>query len=487
MPAKVIKDSSIKIAESIKQWTLNYTDIEDNSNKCYNLEVIKDTKGDYYLYSNYGRVGGTLAREFRPCNSQFEAEKDGEKIVKSKLKKGYVEVKLAKADIGSDKAKEKVFIQAVSEDQAKKLGFEIKDENKSSLHPKIQELMKSWFGSLENFVTSNLDTKKCSLGQLSLEQINKGRDLLLEARSIVRSGAKDFSELNRITSKYYSNIPMNFGYRRLDADTLRFDNDDKLDKAFDLLDTLEGAKDAEKVLYKKNAYDDQYKSLKSEIEYVEPNTQLWNWVNSLLVKTKASNHHHLNKVKSLNIYKLERTKEEKTFLEHAHDYAKNNIHKRKELPDFYKPLWKDRFKYDADYEGLMEAANILPLWHGTRTENMPKIVGSRLLMPRPGFTISGAMFGPGLYFANSSTKSCGYTSFSGSIWSGGNSNSGYMFLTDVILGKCEIAHSSYQYRRKNISPAISVWAKAGRSLYNDEHIVYTEEQAWLRYIVEFTA
>ena len=59
---------------------------------------------------------------------------------------------------------------------------------------------------------------------------------------------------------------MNFGYRRLDIEQLRFDDNNKLDAQFDILDTLENAKDVEKVLTKKNAVDEQYKSLKTEME-----------------------------------------------------------------------------------------------------------------------------------------------------------------------------------------------------------------------------
>jgi hypothetical protein len=342
----------------------------------------------------------------------------------------------------------------LDETKAKKLGFEIKEETKSTLNPKIQNLMKSWFGSLQNFVTSNLDTSKCSLGQLSLDQINKGRDVLLEARKIVALKKPDIQELNSLTNKYYSNIPVNFGYTRLSADVLRFDSDEKLDKAFELLDTLEGAKDAEKVLYKKNAYDDQYKSLNTEIEWLDPGTDIYKWIETLLVKTRASNHHYLNKVKPVNIYKIHRPKEEKIFMETVEELLKKGIHKRKELPDPYKLLWDKRFKYNADYEGLMEAVNILPLWHGTRTENMPKIANGKsgLLMRKPGFSVSGSAFDAegGLYFANSASKSCGYTSFSGSIWSGGNQNTGYLFLADVILGKCEIAYNAYPYTKQKI-------------------------------------
>ena len=77
--AKVIKENemnNISIVDSIKRFTLNYTDIVSNSNKFYNLEIVKTSDNNYYLYTQYGRTGGTKAKEYRLCNSQSEAESE---------------------------------------------------------------------------------------------------------------------------------------------------------------------------------------------------------------------------------------------------------------------------------------------------------------------------------------------------------------------------------------------------------------------------
>jgi poly [ADP-ribose] polymerase 2/3/4 len=485
MSLPVIKDLQVNVIESIKRWTLNFTDIVSNNNKYYNAEVVKADDGNYYLFTVYGRVGSSGTKEYRRCQNASHAEEEGEKLIKSKTKKGYVEVKLAKADIGSEVGKARVFSSVLSEETAKKLGYEIKDESKSSLHPAVQSVVKVWFGSIEQFVVDTLDTSKCALGQLSLEQINKGRELLLEARQLVAAGAQDITELNRISSKYYSNIPMNFGYRRLDVNQLRFDSNDKLDQAFDVLDTLENAKGAEKVLSKKNAIDEQYRSLKSEMEWLNPSSPMYNWIDGLFHKTRASNHSGLGKLKVSNIFKLVRNKEADTFLQTASKVAQSNS--RLIVPDNYKNHWDQRPKENQEYEKLMTTANILPLWHGSRTQNFPKIISSSLQMRKPGFTVAGSMFDKngGLYFANSASKSCGYTSIGNSAWASGNDKKAYLFLSDVCLGKSEIAYKAYPYTLDKIKPNMSVWAKAGQSLYNDEYIVYTENQNWLRYVIEF--
>lgn len=489
MAKPVIKEANIDVTikDVFKRYTLNYTDIVNNNNKFYNLELIEATNGKFYLYTAYGRVGVSGVKEYRECANKVDAEVEAEKIVKSKTKKGYSEVKLIKADVGSEKGKEKIEASHLSEEAAKKLGYKIEEDVRSNLHPSIQEVVKNWFGSLDQFVVDTLDTSKCALGQLSLDQINKGRDFLLEARKIVQAGAKDITELNNVSSKYYSNIPMNFGYRRLDADLLRFDTNDKLDKAFEVLETLENAKDAEKVLKKKNAVDEQYKSLKTRMEWVDPQDPIWKWIDTLFHKTRANNHSFLGKMKIHNIWKLDRNKEYEEYISMVDKMAAQD-HSRKELPELLKSVWDKRVKEHKDYEKLIDKTNVLPLFHGSRTPNFPKILGSKLMLPKPGFTVAGAMYSGGsggLYFGFS-TKAINYSSAAGSYWSNGSDKKGYLFLSDVALGKQKVATGAYPYTAKGIHPHMSVWAKGGYSgVVNDEFIVYTEQQNWLRYVIEF--
>ena len=485
---KVIKENEINfsIKESIKRWTLNFTDIVSNSNKVYQLEIIQNDKDKYYLYTNYGRLGGTMAKEYRECSSLTHAEQEAQKILKSKIKKGYSEIKLVQASIGSDVGKTKIEASVLNEDQAKKLGFKVEEPTKSNLSPEVQSMVKNWFGSIEQFVVDALDTSKCALGQLSLEQIAKGRDLLLEARKIVLAGAKDITQLNDISSKYYSNIPMNFGYTKLDANHLRFDTNNKLDKAFDVLDTLEGAKDVQKVLTKKNAIDEQYASLKTGIEVIDKKDPVWKWIDTLVHKTRAKNHGSLGKIKINNIFKLDRKNEYENYISFVEKMASKD-QKRICLPDMLLSIFDKKVKDDKEYEELCNASNILPLFHGTRTINMPKILSSKLLMRKPGFTVAGAMYDKnGAIYTGFSSKAINYSSSSGSYWSGGTDKKAYMFLCDVALGKQKIATGPHKYTIEEIKPSMSVWAKGGLSgVINDEFIVFTENQNWLRYIIEF--
>lgn len=488
---KVIKESDMsntKIEDSIKRWTLNFTDITTNSNKFYNLEIVRTNRG-IYLYTQYGRVGGTKMKEYRCCSDQAEAEIEANKIIKSKIKKGYEEILLTKVDVGSEAAKSKIEQIPVSVEQLSKIGIVVNETAKeSNLHTEVQSLIKTWFGATQNFVNINLDTSKCSLGQLSILQINKGRDLLEEARKIVHLPIPDKQELNKITNSYYSNIPHNFGYVRIDADSLRLDTDSKIDKAYDMLDVLGQAKDVEHIISEQSNVDTQYATLNANLEWIDPTSPTWKWIDNMLHSTRASNHGGLGKLKTHKIFKVTRKDEEENFLKVSEKIAKDC---GKHTPsDVYAKLIKDRPDLDKDMQELYKKANICPGWHGTRRANMIGITTKGLLIRPSGVIHAGSAYGDGIYWATNSTKSINYCDVKGSYWAQGSNKTAYLFLGDVAFGNTKMATGSHFYTLSNIKPYHSVWAQAGKGgVINDELITYNptgiNQQHCLRYIIEF--
>ncbi len=132
--------------------------------------------------------------------------------------------------------------------------------------------------------------------------------------------------------------------------------------------------------------------------------------------------------------------------------------------------------------------DIKMLWHGSRNENWMSIIRNSLML-NPNAVITGKMFGHGIYFALSSRKSWGYTSFKGTAWAQGTSNCAYMGLYAVAYGK--------PYDVTAWSPSVnyqilvakngcnSLHAHAGASLQADEIVLYDEAAVLLSYIVEF--
>lgn len=143
--------------------------------------------------------------------------------------------------------------------------------------------------------------------------------------------------------------------------------------------------------------------------------------------------------------------------------------------------------------------NVKMYWHGTGTENILSILSNGLLIkPSNASYYSGSMFGQGIYNAPNADKASGYTSISGSYWRGGASNTAYMFLNAVIMGKQYDVKDNYEtyggIRIYNLdgdkfSSADlgyhSVYAHAGSSLRRDECIVYNQNQVACRYLIEF--
>lgn len=475
--------------EVTKRVTLNFTDIVNNNNKFYNLEVQVAKNGESRIFTAYGRVGGTQAREYRVAESQSHAETEADKIIKSKTKKGYVEVKLVKADVGSEVGKSKVDASAtnVSVESLKKLGVKVEEAEPSKLHPQVSDLVRTWFGVTQEFIDLNLDTAKCPLGQLSIDQIDKAKQILDEARTIVH-GKIDVSELNKLTNAYYSNIPHNFGYGKINADVLRLDTDDKINKAFDILDIFQDAKNVQNVISKKSAVDSQYATLNADLEWIEESSPVWKWIDNMLHNTRANNHHFLGKLKTHKIFKVTRKNEENVFLENAEKIAKEC---GKFAPsETYAQLVKDRPDVSKELAKLYKKANIAPGWHGTRRANMIGITTKGLLIRPSGVVHAGSAYGDGVYWATNSTKSMNYCDVKGSYWAQGNNKTAYLFLGDVAFGNYKMASGSYFYSAKNIKPAHSVFARAGYGgVINDEIITYypsgPDQQHCLRYIIEF--
>ncbi len=480
--------SNVDVAESISLRTFNYTDILANNNKAYVCEIVKDTSSKYWLHTMYGRVGGTMSVDYRSCSDLSDAEKEAEKIIKSKLKKGYVEVKLVKASVGSEKGQEKVETSKMSIAQASSLGVIDDSAQKSSLHKEVQGLVKSWFGSTADYVELKLNTQSCPLGQLSFEQISKGKDLIDELRKLIHSTKKVESELDKLTSGYYSNIPHNFGYTRIDPNSLRLDSDQKLDQALDFLDILGSAKNVQGILTKKSAIDDQFKSLNSEIEFIDPTDPLYKWIHTMFHETRASNHSGLGKLKVHKMFKLNRKNEKEIWLETAEKIAKENC--TFNPSSVYAHLIKSRPDIPKELETLYKKANILPGWHGTRKANMVGITTKGLLIRPSGVVHSGSMYGDGIYVGSNSSKSINYVDVAGSYWAQGTNKTGFLFLADCIFGKQKLASYSSYYSKDNIKPNHSVWAKAGGGgVINDEMILYNQtgpgQQHYLRYVIEF--
>ena len=162
--------------------------------------------------------------------------------------------------------------------------------------------------------------------------------------------------------------------------------------------------------------------------------------------------------------------------------------------DKFKRAWKVVNKTTQKrFDDFVKSNNISRkklLFHGSRNENWFSILKTGLLVRPTNVTITGKMFGNGIYFAPKCQKSIGYTSLRGSYWASGSSNTAYMALMDVAYGSPYDVYSfdSKFYNldyNKLPSGKNCLHAHSGNGmLRNDEIVIYKQDQCTIKYFIE---
>ena len=132
---------------------------------------------------------------------------------------------------------------------------------------------------------------------------------------------------------------------------------------------------------------------------------------------------------------------------------------------------------------------IKKLFHGSKTENFWSIFNNGLEL-HPNASITGKMFGHGLYFAPSSEKSYGYSSRG--YYNGQGESTAYMAIYKVAYGNPLIV-TDYEWQFGNLTSSSfksqypdknCLHAKAGSALLNDEIIIFDEKACTVEYLIE---
>jgi poly [ADP-ribose] polymerase len=336
--------------------------------------------------------------------------------------------------------------------------------------------------STNSFVVKTL---RCPLGQLSNAQIDEGRSKLEHAKKIIaqnKLGKSEKDRLEQLTNDFYGLIPHNLGSgARGQMTHLLLDTQAKiLQKEYDL-DTLLDAKAIGTMLTSDSTYD-QYLSLETSFNFIDHDDSLFAWLNDMVQQTRASNHNHLGKIVLLNAWDIQRKGELEAFLKSSKSISVQCG--KQVIPDQMGELVRRR--KDVDNLELYKRANIIPLFHGTRTQNISGILKQGMLIRPSGVIITGAMYGNAIYWGKS-TKSINYTNIKSSYWAGGTDDRAFLFIGDCALGSQLIARGPSRYTARSIAPKHSVWARGGSSgVINDEFMLYRTDQHNLRYLLEFT-
>ena len=464
-----------------KRWEGNCMEVAKNSNKFYHAEIQVAPNGAARIFTMYGRVGASNpAQEYRYYSSEADCHYDYESLIRKKRDRKnnpYREVDLAITSVGSDGAKEiKKPMTGINVTKVQ--------VPQSTLHPEVQRLVSGWFGSTGHFITMTL---KCPLGQLTKEQIDKGRLVLDECKNRVNSKARTSNNVyDTFTSQFYSLIPHVLPHR-INPDDLRLNTIDRIMEKHDTLDTFLDAKNVASVLGQGTAVESQYKTLKADLEWIDHNDPVSKWIVELVHGTRSKNHGFLGKIKVFNVFSLSRSGEDNHFNSTLEKVAKQ-VDGKGRKPMFTKMVRPD---VDKDEKTLFAKANVWPLWHGTRAQNMVGIISRGLLIRPSGAIHTGSMYGDALYHAENSSKSMNYTGCKGSYWSGdGKTDRAFLFLEDVIVGNPYEVKTA-KFFRSPPKGYHSVYAVPGSALYNSENMTYVGSGPGqlhrLRYVVEFQA
>lgn len=407
--------------------------LTSQSNKVYIMEEQSDGK----IKCEYGRVGKSLTTVYK--NSS-----EWNKVYKSKVnpKKGYKDV--------TD-----MIVESISDDKGSTSTSKTADIKCSKV--------RSLFDDLMAFANKSIQRNyKVTQESVTEAQVEAAQEVLNKAVKLVKKGM-DVKPLNDLLIELYTIIPRKMkDVRDYLADSSDSDADvDWINKFLsneqDTLDTMAG-----QVKLLKQKKEAQAKTEKED-DKPEEITLLEQMGLKVSVETDEKSLDLVNKLLGSNASRAKKIF--KCINEKTQAIFDANLAKAKD---------KNRRLY----------------WHGSRNENWFNIIQTGLMIRPSGAIHTGSMFGDGIYFANKSQKSLGYTSVRGSYWASGSSNKGYLALFDVHLGKQKhiTHHDSSCYRlSKKVLEADgfdSVYAHGGADLRNDEFIVYDGKQCTIAYIIE---
>ncbi|KAJ7102466.1 poly polymerase catalytic domain-containing protein [Mycena belliarum] len=456
-------------AEGVWDAMLNQTNIGENNNKFYVLQLLHPIGNDSQcvLFTRWGRVGAdgqtqlkgpwaasTAVLEFK---KQFKAKaatnwEDRVGMVAKKGKYTWLE-----RDYGDEDDNEDEEMPASGSNSKKKeKEAPIPD---STLEPEVQELCRLIFSTTiidATLSSMNYDANKLPLGKLAKSTILKGFAALKTLSEVIANpncdAAQEYNTVaqacEQLSSAYYSIIPHDFGRNR----PISINNENLLKRELDLVDALGDMEIASKLIAANkhadadgnpvNPLDANFLSLGlSSMAPVKRTSDEFKVLETYVRDTHGHTHSHI-KASVLNAYRVERAGET--------------------------DAWKK-----AGYHNMADGERLL-LWHGSRSTNFAGILKQGLRIAPPEAPVTGYMFGKGVYFADMMSKSAGY------CYPGLSNNIGLLLLCEVAAKPFyELVTAEYnadkgcKSNKKKATKGLGQtqpgkWMDAGKALGNDE-------------------
>jgi len=492
-----------------------FTQDGKDSNKYYHGAVVQHKKSKkWYAYFEWGRTGATKPSfQFVACDTEQQAQWEfasqlhskndrrgewvtiaGMRALQAKSGKDcYLVRPMATRSTGlpdarSIKTNEGARVPPGKQVETNGNGKKAAAKKKAS---KVDEQTRRLLGDL---TVATVAYTRGSMADASLptqSAIDEARLILGEAQQrLVKVGdnvdkqVKD-KELLQLTSLMYGRIPKKKALRA-EAKEWILSKDNILVWQNDL-DAFESALYATDIDHGAEAEVDLLGELDLKMEWLPPDSALGKFLHAWWPKATANRHSYIKDMTIKNMWQVDRNSDDGKL-----PSIQDEILKSKPKVD-EKPLFQPDSRPDVKKEAKkFQQTNTSLLFHGTRSVNVRGILKEALRLPKQlvGVVITGAMFGPGLYFADDWKKSAGYTSLTNSYWSRGSgavANRGaFMFAADVVLGQPFVAPQAHGYTCPP-DKHHCIYGKAGHSgVQNNEFIVFDSRQHRLRYLIEFT-
>lgn len=410
------------------------TSAADNNNKFY--EVTLYSNGD--VVGRNGRVGtdGVLQHKGIIGESGFD------KLVKSKLSGGYKQVDLATKN-ESAPARSGCIATIAKNEIAKSANPTLLALIDQLAQINRFQLLAATDGQID-IIDGEVRTP---VGLVSLASINAARDKLNNIAQFVQTN--DFgSQYVQCLEDYLHYVPQKIPLARGWADTF-FTKFTSVQNQNSLLDQLEGSVKQAVIDANDKVEDDKpvQRIFGYSLDLVEDD--------SIINRIKRFYEGGLHSMHVSSNRKLVRV------------YALENADKA------------------SKYETLKsKLGNEKMLWHGTQAHNVLSIMKGGLIIPptNGNYTISGRMFGDGVYFSDQASKSLNY---SVGYWGNGGLAKGnvFMFNASVTMGR---EHTPRGPISRIPDGFDSIFAKGGQSgVMNNEMIVNNVDQFKLDFLCEF--
>ncbi len=454
---------------------LNQTDIVNNKNKFYIMQIIK-VNDTYHHFTRYGRIDEAGISSTKIYNNENTVINVFERQFKTKTGNAFDTKNFVKKP-------GKYFMSQVSyKDEIEKIKDTIPQNKlavKSLLDDRVQSLL-SLLSNVDimqqNLLTLNIDSRKCPIGKLTAEQLTAAGQIIDKIQQIVMVPVltdENKQNLIGLSNDFYTYLPMSFGRKKpaiINSSEMVNTYRDTIVELKNMVVAVQIAENNSPASI--HPLDNIYNNIKTKITPLDKDSEMYSVINDYVKNTHGPTHHY--KLELMDVFEIEQ-------------FGKKD-------------------KFDAYTKSI---GNHTLLYHGSSISNWCSILLNDLLINpqtvNKNVVISGKMFGESIYTASACTKSFSYCRTESS------NNIGCLGLARVALGtvgrrvnadyyitpaslkkeKVDSIQGIGRYTPKShvvvdnikVPTGPLIEQKINCSLLYDEHMVYNSDQLLLKYLI----